>query len=935
MVAERTAADRDQRLPEFVVGLDVETTALDPTAGDIIEVAAIRYDFASGQEVGRFERLLSPRQPLTEEITALTGITPAMVAGMPAFAAVREELRDFIGENTIIFAHNANFDTAWLAEHGLRLTNPVWDTFLLASVAWPEASSYNLGYLARELGVEPGAEHRAAADVTMAHELLRRIKPTVSGDGVDWSQVQSLLQLAGLAHYAALFPMAIVAADESGSTPTLLSPAKKVEPDLADMEKPAWLEESVAAVLGEGGRLSRHIPGFVPRPEQLLMAETVDEWFTNGLIGLVEADTGTGKTFGYLVPALRQVQADQRVVISTYTRHLQDQLLEKDIPALVAALGMAVTVAVLKGRRNYVCTERLRHLLTSLQKRAALGRGAAFAFGEAFFLIKILVWLGRGGSGDLDRLNISHQGGQLLRRLHADSVVCRQNCTVGSTCPYLRARRAAQQAAVVIINHALLVRVGLGEESWFGKVTLVVDEAHHLEAAARHAAMVDFSLERVQDLVDGLIELSITSAGSKAPTGEAGGGALAEHLQSEGSSLLQDWQALLEAGAGFVNQVSKGDRVWLSPMVRRGSAWQSVVKLGEAYMGRLKFTLGLARGLRGKGTARVQSQLDQLLHEGERMSLELTQYLVGNNERAQWVELGLQSATAPARGRLRDTVIDVSPIVTSLMGGVRGAVLTSATLTASGSFAYVAARLGLPDAPTLKLGSSFNYHEQMLIYLVDDSPLPSSSNFDEYTANLTVQITNLLQGRLLGLFTSKKSVKNVYDMVIRDLNRENIKLFAQGITGGRKNMLGRFRALDRSVLLGTTSFWEGVDIPGEGLSCVLIPRLPFAPPDDPLMSAEAAARGVHPFFDLAVPVMLLKLRQGLGRLLRSSFDCGVIVILDPRIHQHEYGRQVIDSLPPGKIHIGSGRDVVEKMTAWFGPETIGRWQREGEEKRRT
>jgi Rad3-related DNA helicase len=277
---------------------------------------------------------------------------------------------------------------------------------------------------------------------------------------------------------------------------------------------------------------------------------------------------------------------------------------------------------------------------------------------------------------------------------------------------------------------------------------------------------------------------------------------------------------------------------------------------------------------------------------------------------------------------LHDVTLSIVPQLHHVYDAASGVVFTSATLTTGGNFAYIKDILGLQSVQELLLPSSFPLRDNLLIYLVDDAPDPRGEDFDAYIGNQMAAISRLLGGRTLGLFTSFKSVSAVFYLLIRALNKEQIKLYGQGHSGGKSTMLKRFRQNPRSVLLGTDSFWEGIDVPGDTLSCVVIPKLPFAPPHDPVTDAVSEERGVGSFESISLPTMILKLRQGVGRLIRRNEDRGVVVIFDSRLHHSRYGEAVIKSLPAGRIKIGSADDLPATIRAWIGKEVLERWDRE-------
>lgn len=864
-------------LPSSVVGLDIETTALDPAQGDIIEVVAIRYSLVSGQELERFERLCAASRPLSPMVMALTGITNELLSGQPAFAAVKEDLQLFIAQDYLL-AHNAQFDLSWLAAHGLRLVNPVWDTFFLATVAWPQAASYNLGMLAEQLGIVVAAEHRAAADIRLTWQIFQKLRQVLQVPASLEATIRGLLGKSNLGHYQGLFSVGGAATRPVKSSAT---PLAKSEPS-----RRSGKALRLDSVLGERGRLGEVMPGFSVRPIQQQMARRVEQAMTHEQTVFIEAGTGIGKTYAYLVPLLLRLRDNgrQKAIVSTYTRNLQDQIFYKDLPQLLEALRSPIQAAVLKGRKNYVCRERLADYL----KRPSL------VAQEAWVLIKILLWMARGGKGDLEQLNFSHQGERVVSLIHADHAVCRRHCRLLSLCPYRQAAEAAAGAQLLIVNHALLLQMGqAGRSPGSRRVkVLVIDEAHHLEEAARSAAMIDFSGQRLRLIIADLC---------------------GRRLAKEGISLLAGYEQLLRQAAVLVEkQAAAGRRLLLNGAARAGSHWQRMLQEGRDWLARFKLLLG-----------RAQAKADRdSLKEGRQFIIQLEQFLEGSSERIQWIEQEKGQAT------LCDTALAVAPYIEGVIGLAPAHILTSGTLVANGTMAYVKRNLGLVEAQELMLASPYTNPDQMLIYFAEDGIYPTRDSFNLYISNIVKNIAKILSGRLLVLFTSHESLKYVYKATVSQLRYWGIRLYAQGLTGGRSSMGSRFRHIHHSVLLGTNSFWEGIDVVGESLSAVLIPKLPFPTIDDPILLALGEQVGRERAFDeVTMPVMLLRLRQGAGRLIRSESDRGVVIILDRRVLEKSWGRAVFQSLPAATVQVGSHKNLVAVLEQWFGAATLEKWRK--------
>lgn len=882
-------------LPKTVVGLDTETTTLEPATGDIIEIAAIRFDVASHGELERYSRLARPRSSLSSEITALTGITQQDVGTQQPFSAYISELKAFIADD-IIVAHNASFDLSYLAHHGLKLGNAVWDTFFLASVAWPDAPSYNLGTLARQMKIHSIGEHRAVADVVITWQLLQRITEQLAISKEVKQQIMEILAKSEQSHYSALF-----AKERSSSTRRQVS-----QPSARSAKK----IDDAKLILSSQGPLARAMPHFRAREEQVRMATVIEDVFKKRNTGIVEAGTGTGKTYAYLIPLLREALTTHPVVISTYTKHLQDQLVMKDIPQLLQALGITYSVATLKGRRNYLCGHRLHHEL----QRITLDKD------EAWLLIKIITWISNGGDGDIEHINISHQARQLMRRLHADTISCRTICSRQhhSTCSYQQIRYKAAVADMLVVNHALLVQAST--DSIIAPHTyVIIDEAHHLEQAAREATRIDLSENRVTEVLASILQLS-----RSLPTRQQ------QHIATEISALVRGYQELLSAAEEFLAIHTQSDRIRLTKMLRGSAKWQKIIHSGDQWQAALKFLLGLVSGQKAVKKGIPEDIALENIRAAEQLGNDIDRFLAGKPERIQWIEKRKRSYQNNGEVILNDIALSVRNYIKPIFTENNSVVLTSATLAIGGTFEYIKRRLGIKSAIEVQLGSPFEYRKQMLIFIVDDGANPTEQDYEDYLSRNIANISLLLNGKVLSLFTSHESIRRTYEKIIKSLYKEKIKVLAQRISGGRHNIIRRFKEQHASVLLGTASFWEGVDIPGEGLSCVVITRLPFPSPDDPILDAIAEAEHLDTFEQISLPSMVLRLRQGIGRLIRTITDKGIVIILDSRFLKQTYGDTVLRSLPPATVCIRGEKELLSTTESWFGHRTIERWQQESE-----
>jgi ATP-dependent DNA helicase DinG len=626
----------------------------------------------------------------------------------------------------------------------------------------------------------------------------------------------------------------------------------------------------IREVLEPGGLLSRRHPGYEPRPSQVEMSEAVARAFSNEEHLLVEAPPGTGKTFAYLVPA---VASGRTVVVSTGTRTLQDQLFQRDIPLLSTVLGRPVRAALMKGRENYLCLHRLEEISTQ-RTLSALGGDVAL---EASRLEAVRAWALETQTGDRAELTDLPEPWRPWERIDARADTCLgQRCSRYDDCFLTRMRRRAQEADLIVVNHHLLLSDLVLKASAYGAIIppyrcLVVDEAHMLEEIA--TAHLGRSITSYQ-----IAEIGVDGAAFAERREIAG--------EAEGSVLAARSRELKAANAGFLSlfdEAIKG-RFPIGPL-REDEAWR---RGGLEVRSSLEAIAHAIEGLKNPS-----EESEALRRRAVDLAETLAYLLTSEDEGAVfWGE---------RRGRgivLTASPIDVSSLLSDLLfDRVDSAILTSATLTVSGSFDFVRSRLGLSRPATLTLPSPFDLAAQSILYVPSSIPEPSAAGFAPAVNDEIRALLSITEGRAFLLFTSFASMRR---------EREALEgavawpLLMQG-EASRHALLERFRATPNAVLLATSSFWQGVDVPGEALSLVVIEKLPFDVPNDPIVAARCESvrrHGGNPFEEYQLPAAVIDLKQGLGRLLRTRTDRGVLAILDGRLRTRRYGGTFLRSLPP-------------------------------------
>lgn len=910
--------------------VDLETTGHSPEKGDRIIQIAIMF-IENGKLTNEYVRFVNPGQDIPVFIQELTDITKDDVKDAPLFEEIAHEVRDLL-DGWMFAAHNTNFDLTFLQKEFQRCGIPRWqgkqiDTVEFSKIMFPSAVSYRLKEIAEELSIELSAAHRADDDARATANLLLKCIEKVT-----CLPEQTLARLhkrsfSMKTDLSVIFYLALVENRKKTLNPHFsqfrgipyrqavlmkdLSPRKIVYPTSLD-EKDQLLVQAY--------------PTYESRSAQLQFMDAAWKSLQSGTEIMVEVPTGIGKTVSYLLPAtVRAVETKRAVIVSTYTNHLADKIMAEEIDVVSKALSIPVRATVLKGRSNYI----------SLMKFAELLLSGESSYDNIFTEMQLLVWLTETMTGDLNELNLSGGGMLYIDRIRKRSSVLAED-EIGVDYHQI-ALENCRHADIVITNHALLLSDGSSKQQIAGESSgLIIDEAHQLIHAAYKTNEIIFSYtnwkyvmgqigSEADDQISRRIEKILIQKRLHRSRERSNLSSKFDKFTSAFDAAIQLLTGSESAQRGHV----KGSRIHIAledisaDSTLFKTVFQSMnefIETASDYVKRLDREVESLSNKEQAILAEWHYWIDEFrVKVGEWVEL----FLDTETDGTVWIEQDQRSI--PGSLTVIKSPIDSAPVIRkaldSFFSKEKGVIWTSGTLSVKSDERFVARQLGVaPEVPVMKLLAPEHFYTGAQIFLIDDMPniqQVAQQEYVEEVAEAIVQTVMVTEGRLFVLFTSQDMLNQTHELISDSGLLEDYALIAQGISSGsRYRLLKSFRQYEKAVLFGTNSFWEGVDVPGNALSAIIIVRLPFSSPTEPVFKAKTAQlnkMGKNAFTAYALPEAILRLRQGFGRLIRSSSDTGFFIILDRRIETKSYGKKFLEALPDVPVKKVSLARMVDEL----------------------
>ncbi len=932
--------------------IDLETTGDNPIDHSITQIGAVLIE--GGKVIDTFSTFVYTEQEIPTFIQELTGITNEMLVDAPTMDEVMVQLLPML-EGSVFVAHNANFDLGFIQKSLDQLgyepfDGLVLDTLLMARIILPMVQSYKLNSLTDELDIQHDNPHRADDDALATAELLLQLL-----DQLEEMPLIYLQRLRDIIRYSfadlAIYLEEYIEKKQLNFTEKeqsyivmnqlALQPIEEFEMEAEENERIVPVEE----LFGQNGVLSTEFPDFEVRPSQKQMAKKVIQAFENSAHLMVEAGTGTGKSLAYLLPSIYWAKEyDEKIVVSTHTINLQEQLFHKDIPLLKKILPFSFSATILKGRNNYLCLRKFEQAAGSIEDERNKE--------SITNLSQMLTWVYQTNTGDVEEINLPFTAKELWNQVKSDKDSClNRACPWFKMCFYHRAKQKAQLSDLIITNHSLLLTDLQAEHRILpGYQRLIVDEAHHFEDVALKHLGYEINQFYVHSLFQHLYKdakngFLVSLMNELFATKDTDSFAVGNQIQNHSIPLLMKVEGEFQTYFNLINE-------FVEKTCRKNENGRVALRITEAIKEKEEWAiiLQVVDNLYVQSTELLNQMEEQLKRIKE---LEIEESLLvdfkGYLQELRYLFVHLQEwnyakdtnmvfwIEAEQKRKRIFSYLLASPIEigeylkAALFDKKESVILTSATLSVNESFNYSYKKFGFDEKDeqmwSLKLPSPFDYKKQAVMYIPKDFPNIqeiSEKEYIHYLAKSIGEIAISMNGKTLVLFTSHQMLQDTYYLLKKILQPFHIQVLGHGIDStSRSKLTTKFKTNNQTVLLGTSSFWEGVDIPGESLSALIIARLPFNPPNHPVQEAKTEklrSEGKNPFTELSVPQAVIRFKQGFGRLIRTQKDKGIVVIFDRRIMEARYGKAFVRSLPPLNIVYQPMRQLITLMEEWMEKE---------------
>ncbi|MDD4527269.1 MAG: helicase C-terminal domain-containing protein [Candidatus Margulisbacteria bacterium] len=912
------------------VALDVETTGLDEKRNEITEIGIVR--FRKGVLIAEYSTLVKPSERISDYVANMTGITNGMVSKAPSFDEVVAEMLDFIGEDAIV-GHNIKFDIGMLNQALLRVNRPALDNVLLdtldiISILNPTGGSFKLSYLAKVYGVLEENVHRAKDDSLMTANLYLKLIDEIKK--LDKDVVSVLLYYLDQTDTSLkmIFDDVFGNKLEKHDYPWVSFKFNKLKKGKASerYRDESFKKKDVDAlfqIFKEDGSLAKNLPGFEIRSAQIDMMEKVWQSFQSNTHLVVEAGTGTGKSLAYLLPAVYfALKKDKTVVVSTKTKALQEQLVDKDIPTLKKALGINFNEEMIKGKENYVCLNKFAYLMNS----AISKKDDAFLKGA----LSLMMWVISSEKGDISEIHNSLKT-RFNNQIKAETKSCLQaHCPFKQVCFLNKLKENAKNANIIVVNHALLLAdIHYGQKVLPEFSQLIIDEAHTLEDVATGCFSMSFAKKRLNELFAKIVENNVIDDFAKD-----------KEIEKDIKKIKTKFRKATRANNDWFNEIENvfKDKEKQNVFFKKSQKRIGFTEIEESIIDSIYISINdligvlleatpllndLRKEIKDELTVFQRAFLRGIISEVEGLIGELAAMYDRSPGFIRWLEK-VERPRSTHYEMIMTPLSSGELLQKELLAGLESVIHTSATISINGNFNYYLSRMGYLDSEqkieTAVFSSPFDLEKRMLLCVPGD--VPAYKDDKEYIESISRYLKELLigiDGKALVLFTSHKHLSDCYYGIKHDLEKIRIPLFCQGKQMSDKNLIKAFKEKEGAVLMGTDSFWEGIDVPGRNLSYVIVVKLPFDVPTDPIVMArmeQVAAAGRSSFFDYVVPKAIVKFKQGIGRLIRSKSDTGAVIILDKRVKHKGYGKSFINAVTARKVSSEDLPSMIASLKLW-------------------